>query len=101
MGKITISDMYCTQCGKKNIPVPRNKGKEREPGHLKRMYCIYCDKTVNMVEIRPFGRYTYQDFEFEFKHHNFDKKGNRILPYGELKNKIYNIVDNKKEVDNS
>lgn len=99
MGKITISDMYCTQCGRKNIPIPRNKGSEREPGHLKRMYCIYCKKEVNMIEIRPFGTgYTYEDFMLEFEMHNFDEEGNRILTLSDFRTKLNNLY--KKEVDN-
>ena len=67
MNNMTLSDMYCTQCGRKNIPVPRNKGREREIGHLKKMYCIYCKRKTNMVEIRGFGSgYTVDDFELEF-----------------------------------
>lgn len=86
MLNITMSDMYCTNCGKKNIPVPRKKGKEREPGHLKKMYCIYCKREVNMVEIKSFGTgYTLEDFELEYELHNFTKDGERKLSWSEFK----------------
>lgn len=62
-----ISDFYCTQCGKKGIPIPRKNGNQRERGHLKKIFCIYCNEEVNHVEIRPFGSYTLEDFEEEFK----------------------------------
>lgn len=86
MSNMTVSDMYCTQCGKKNIPIPRMKGKERENGHLKKMYCIYCQKQTNMVEIRNFGSgYTLDDFLLEFNMKNFDKDGNRKLSWSDFR----------------
>lgn len=89
MAKMTTSDMYCTQCGEKGIPVQRPVGKEREPGHLKKMYCINCKRAVNMVEVRSFGsKYTYEDFKMEFENGNFDKEGKRVLPLSEFKQKM-------------
>ena len=97
MANMTVSNMYCTQCGRKNIPIPRSKGKEREGGHLKKMYCIYCKKKVNMVEIRDFGAgYTLDDFKLEFNLHNFDKDGNRKLSWSEFRihlNKDGGVLD--------
>ena len=73
-----ISDMYCTNCGKKNLPVHRNMGQAREPGHLKRMYCVHCQKETNMVEIRPYGKkYTLEWFNLEYNMGNF-KDGQRV-----------------------
>ena len=78
--------MYCTQCGNKNIPIPRKKSKERESGHLKKMYCIYCKQMTNMVEVRGFGSgYTKEDFELEFKLNNFTKEGTRKLTLSEFR----------------
>ena len=82
--------MYCTQCGRKNIPIPRNKGRERELGHLKRLYCIYCKKRTNMVEVKGFSNYTYEDFLLEFNYHNFDKKGKRKLSLGDFRTHLNN-----------
>ena len=88
MGKMTFSDMYCTYCGRKNIPIPRKAGQEREPGHLKKMYCIYCKKTVNMVEVKDFGTgYTVDDFKWEYDNGNF-KDGERILSFGDFRAKM-------------
>lgn len=85
MAKMTCSDMYCTQCGKKNIPVQRNAGREREPGHLKRMFCVFCGKEVNMVEVRDFGvGYTLEDFRFEYENNNFDINGLRLYSLTDL-----------------
>lgn len=95
MAKMTFSDMYCTQCGHKGIPVQRNSGREREPGHLKKMYCLTCNKEVNMVEIRGFNkRYTLEDFLIEFENHNFNENGQRIRSYSELKKELKNGKEN-------
>ena len=89
MGKISnTSDFYCTSCGKKGIPILRQKGKERNAGHLKKIYCIYCQREVNHVECKPFSHYDFSDFDFEYTHGNFDIDGNRRLEYGIFKDKL-------------
>lgn len=91
-----LSKMYCTCCGNRGIDIARRFGKYREPGHLKKLYCIYCKEEKNHVEIRPFySDYNYEDFQLEMKYHNFDENGERKKPYrifrGELKQKgLYN-----------
>lgn len=91
MRNMTESQMYCTECGCRNIPVQRKIGKEREPGHLKRMYCVNCNKEVNMVEIRPFGKkYNLEWFKLEFEMGNF-KDGKRVIPLHKFKQKINNM----------
>lgn len=92
---ITISDFYCTKCGKKGMPIPRKIGAQRQGGHLKRLFCLNCQEEVNHVEVRPFGAYQYEDFKQEFELGRFDKDGQRI-PLDELldcsnRNCKYNI----------
>lgn len=65
--KIHISDMYCTSCGKKGIPVARTMGQTREAGHLKKLYCIFCKKDTNHAEVRQYGKYTVDIFNKEFQ----------------------------------
>lgn len=79
--KTTTSEFYCTKCGERGIPIARKIGKQREAGHLKKIYCIKCKESVNFAEVRPFGEYNYEDFLLEFKYGNFDQDGNRKLPY--------------------
>ena len=67
-----LSDFYCTECGNKSLPVWRKKSSAREAGHLKKLYCIYCGKETNQVEISPKSGYTKEDFDFEFNHSNFE-----------------------------
>lgn len=82
------SEFYCCNCGHKGIPIIRKRGSEREAGHLKKIYCLHCNKEFNHVECKPYTHYTHEDFLIEFNNHNFDKDGNRIMSYGELKEKI-------------
>lgn len=64
---MSMSDFYCTCCGNKGIPIMRRKGKEREAGHLKKLFCLTCQKETNHVEIRAKGKYTYEDFRMELE----------------------------------
>ena len=64
--EFTISDFYCTECGNKGFSCGRKISKQREPGHLKKLYCMYCKKETNHAEIRPYGSYNVEDFMEEF-----------------------------------
>lgn len=95
--RIITSDFYCTECGRKGIPIPRKEGQLRKEGHLKKLYCLYCNKEVNMIEIKENSNsYTLQDFEDEIKYGNF-KEGNRILPLNEFK-KMKNAINQNEEL---
>ena len=86
--KISLSDFYCTCCGIKGIPIFRTVGTEREPGHLKKLFCLNCQKETNMAEIAPRGKYTLDDFWIEYEYHNFDENGNRITPWKQFVAKV-------------
>lgn len=75
-----FSDFYCTKCGHKGIPIIRKSGKAKEPGHLKKLFCLYCNEEENMVEIKQKGSYTLEDFLIEFQNGNFEN-GERKMPY--------------------
>lgn len=64
---VLTSDFYCTCCGKKGIPIARKIGQQRKPGHLKRLFCLYCQKETNHAEIRPYGSYRYENFKEEYE----------------------------------
>lgn len=82
-----LSDFYCTKCGNKGIPIFRIAGQEREPGHLKKLFCIHCQKETNMVEIKPVGKYHLDDFWIEYEYGNFDENGNRKEPWKQFTSK--------------
>ena len=74
------SDFYCTKCGRKGVPIIRPKN-NREAGHLKKLYCIYCKQETNHAECRGFGQYNYEDFLIEFENNNFTDEGLRRQPW--------------------
>ena len=80
----TTSEFYCTQCGKKGIPIIRKDSRNRESGHLKKLYCLTCGQETNHVECKIFSRYTHNEFLIEFNNHNFTSEGNRIEPNWKL-----------------
>ena len=90
MKKMILNDFYCTQCGNKSVPVWRQKGAEREAGHLKKLFCLTCRKDTNHAECVPNSKYTKEDFWTEYYNNNFDKEGNRVRPYSELRRMINN-----------
>lgn len=84
--KFTIdNEFYCTQCGNRGFSIPRKIGKEREAGHLKKMYCLNCHKEQNFVECKPFTKYEYHQFLEEFYGNNFTSDGTRKKKYGIFK----------------
>ena len=69
--KNTQSRFFCVECGREGIPILRKQCSQRERGHLKKLYCIYCQKEVNHAEIREIGGYTEEDFRLEFESGRF------------------------------
>ena len=74
---ISQSRFFCTKCGKEGIPIMRPKGQMREPGHLKKLYCMNCGEYVNHAEVREIGGYTEEDFRQEFELGRF-QNGQRV-----------------------
>lgn len=85
------SRFFCTQCGKEGIPIMRKNGKLREPGHLKKLYCIYCKQEVNHAEVREMGGYTEEDFKKEFEMGRFINGQREILSDCTCDNCPFNI----------
>jgi len=71
------SKFYCTQCGQEGFDILRNSGQQREPGHLKKLYCINCKKETNHAEVREIGGYTKEDFDMEFELGRFSEDGTK------------------------
>jgi hypothetical protein len=88
--KFKFNKFYCTQCGEEGIPIVRKAGQQREAGHLKKLFCLRCQKETNHVECKENTHYTHDDFMIEFLNHNFTSEGNRIQDYNKLKEMIKN-----------
>ena len=86
-------DFYCTCCGKKGIPISRDKKEIRERGHLKILFCIYCNKEINHVEVVENWDYDSTKFEDEYNSGNFDSDGQRILPLKKWESMYYGIPE--------
>ena len=87
------NELYCVICGSRGFTIPRKRGAERESGHLKKLFCLHCQKETNHAECRPWTKYNYNDFLAEYRGGNFDEDGNRVKPYGLFKNDNYNNLD--------
>lgn len=94
--QVFISDFYCTECGKKGIPIPRMKGQERGSGHLKSLFCLTCQKETNHCEIvsEKGSGYNYETFVKEFKLGRF-VNGNRVATKDLIKCTHYNCHYNE------
>lgn len=88
--KLFQSDFYCTQCGEEALPVWRHKNSAREAGHLKKLFCLRCNKETNCVECNFGSGYTKEDFQFEFRHKNFTSEGQRIYTIRQLRSLFEN-----------
>lgn len=87
---IIDNEFYCCKCGNKGFSIPRKKGKQREAGHLKKLWCLNCKQETNHAECKPFTKYDYSDFMLEFTYNNFDENQKRIMPYGLFRAKLHN-----------
>lgn len=65
--KIIQNKFFCTECGKEGISVIRQENRQREIGHLKKLYCLNCKKETNHAEIREMEGYSQQDFQQEYE----------------------------------
>ena len=83
IGTVYDHDFYCTCCGRKGIPIGRDRGRNWESGHLKKLFCVYCKKETNHAETIENSYYDKSIFFDEFKSRNFDINGNRIIPLKE------------------
>lgn len=51
-GKIDIHDFYCIQCGNKAGSCVRPQAHRREKFHRKKLYCPWCEVTLNTIECK-------------------------------------------------
>ena len=89
------NEFWCVQCGHRGLPVVRVQGKEREAGHLKKLYCLNEKKETNHVERVEFTHYDRHNFFEEYYGNNFTEDGLRKQEYSQFKNQL--IKENKWE----
>ena len=54
-----ISYFICPECGE-TLPLPRPRSCKRNKGHIKDLFCVYCNKVVKTMEVRN-GDYFIRD----------------------------------------
>ena len=50
--RFDMSSFYCPKCGKKAMDLPRPRSLTRQAFHRKKLYCPWCKKTYNCIEVR-------------------------------------------------
>ena len=58
--KHNISYFVCPECGNM-LPLPRKKARRREKGHIKDLFCVFCNKVVKTTEVRQGDAYVKLD----------------------------------------
>lgn len=53
MAKMEYNDFYCLNCGNK-YTLPRKSNRRKESMHRKVLYCPFCGKDVNHIEIKTY-----------------------------------------------
>lgn len=67
--KYTISQFKCPECDH-IIPLPRQNKRCRENGHIKDIYCPWCDKVQHMLEYKsgqPIKTFDGEEIDYKFK----------------------------------
>ena len=55
-----ISYFVCPECGNV-IPLPRKKSSKRNKGHIKDLFCVFCNNVVKTTEVREKDAYVKLD----------------------------------------
>jgi len=74
-----MSDFWCINCGRKGIPVLRNRGRVREQGHRKALYCVTCKTIINHIETR--NKDEAEQFRRDFESGRFKEEAERSIAY--------------------
>jgi len=77
------SDFWCINCGNKGIPVMRERGRKREAGHRKALYCITCRTTVNHIETR--NEEEARQFREDFDAGLYKEEAKQSIAYASMK----------------
>ena len=76
---------YCLNCGKKGVPLSRNKGNIKGKNHRKKLYCPFCRKVVNHIECRD--QYEVDKFLYNFNRGLYKKEALESIEYIKGENK--------------
>lgn len=54
MRGIVQNQFYCMRCGRCVMTLPRARGRQRERFHRKKLWCPWCQKELNCVEVKNY-----------------------------------------------
>ncbi|MBO5956913.1 MAG: hypothetical protein J6Q39_05090 [Bacteroidales bacterium] len=72
-------NFYCMNCGKKGIPLMRNKGFQHGKHHRKKLYCPFCKVEVNHVECKTYA--DVQDFLEAFERGDYKEEAAESMSF--------------------
>lgn len=72
-------DFYCLNCGKRNISIMRPRGRMREKGHRKALWCPYCQEYVNHFEC--FDEEDAWEFKQAFENQEFVEEAQESIQF--------------------
>lgn len=52
MAKYIFHSFFCPVCGQKMMDLPRKQGHKHKDFHRKKLYCPWCQREVNCIEIK-------------------------------------------------
>ena len=73
------SEFWCINCGARGIPIIRERGKRRGPGHRKALYCIRCKAVINHIETR--NEYEAQEFQVDYAAGKYAEEAEQSVAY--------------------
>lgn len=88
--KEVLSEFWCISCGKKGIPIMRDRGRQRTEGHRKKLYCVHCRVTINHIETR--NAEEARRFREEFEAGKFAEEAAESIAFCEKRNDISSQV---------
>ena len=87
-------DFYCINCGGKAMTLMRKMGSQREKFHRKRLYCPWCGKEINCVEIRNLDEK--DEFEMSYERGDFINEAKESLDFVRISAQGQNLTKNYK-----
>lgn len=87
-GNFETHDFYCLNCGRKALPLMRQKSHKHSSCHRKALFCPWCNVIVNHIEIATEDEKEW--FTHEFIKGNFIEEALQSMQFCETEKKVYN-----------
>ena len=74
-----IHDFYCMNCGKKSMMLPRSLNHQRGRMHEKKLFCVFCNETLNHVECQSMA--DAEKFKKKFARGEYKEKARESIEF--------------------